>query len=88
MWEAYNIPPRPFSAEDGLVLVKQDLYARGIPVAYMQLDDWWYNGAFYCALGARGTVARIIDAAAPLNTNTSRPRPFRLAYLQLEMSRA
>jgi hypothetical protein len=34
-------------AEKGLILVKEALYAMGVPVAYMQLDDWWYQGPFY-----------------------------------------
>jgi hypothetical protein len=38
VWEAYNIPARPWPAEVGMVLVKEDLWARGVPVAYMQLD--------------------------------------------------
>jgi hypothetical protein len=29
------------------VLVKEALYAMGVPVAYMQLDDWWYQGKFF-----------------------------------------
>jgi len=29
------------------VLVKEALYKSGVPVAYMQLDDWWYHGPFY-----------------------------------------
>jgi len=29
------------------VLVKEALWAMGVPVAYMQLDDWWYQGPFY-----------------------------------------
>lgn len=35
------IPPRPWAAEEGLVLVKESLHKMGVPVAYMQLDDWW-----------------------------------------------
>ena len=35
------IPKRPWPAEVGLVLVKEALYEMGVPVAYMQLDDWW-----------------------------------------------
>eukprot|EP00750_Incisomonas_marina_P023958 INCI5072.2.p1 GENE.INCI5072.2~~INCI5072.2.p1 ORF type:complete len:814 (-),score=111.60 INCI5072.2:2037-4478(-) len=41
------IPPRPWPAEEGLVLVKAALYNVGVPVAYMQLDDWWYQGKFF-----------------------------------------
>ena len=37
VWEAFGIEARPWPAEVGLVLVKEDLYARGIPVAYMQV---------------------------------------------------
>ena len=33
------IPARPWPAEEGLVRVKEALYAQGVPVAYMQLDD-------------------------------------------------
>ena len=33
------IPPRPWPAEEGLVLVKEALVKAGVPVAYMQLDD-------------------------------------------------
>jgi hypothetical protein len=53
VWEAFGCcnssthEPRPWAAEDGLVLVKEDLWQRGVPVAYMQLDDWWYTGKFY-----------------------------------------
>ena len=39
VWEAYGIPARPWPAQDGLVLVKEQLWAQGVPVAYMQLDD-------------------------------------------------
>lgn len=35
------IPMRPWPAEVGLILVKEALYKMGVPVAYMQLDDWW-----------------------------------------------
>lgn len=31
----------------GLILVKEALYDMGVPVAYMQLDDWWYQGPFF-----------------------------------------
>ena len=47
VWEAFSIPARPWAAEDGLLLIKEDLYAKGVPIAYMQLDDWWYSGYFY-----------------------------------------
>eukprot|EP00931_Biecheleriopsis_adriatica_P045516 TRINITY_DN26070_c0_g1_i1.p1 TRINITY_DN26070_c0_g1~~TRINITY_DN26070_c0_g1_i1.p1 ORF type:complete len:794 (-),score=129.52 TRINITY_DN26070_c0_g1_i1:49-2430(-) len=47
VWEAFGIPARPWPAEEGLVLVKEALYKMGVPVAYMQLDDWWYNGRFF-----------------------------------------
>jgi hypothetical protein len=47
VWESFNIPARPWPAEEGLVLVKEDLYLKGVPVAYMQLDDWWYVGKDY-----------------------------------------
>eukprot|EP00756_Hemistasia_phaeocysticola_P044960 Hpha_TRINITY_DN18735_c0_g1::TRINITY_DN18735_c0_g1_i1::g.47372::m.47372 len=50
------IPPRPWAAEKGLVLVKEALYAMGVPVAYMQLDDWWYQGPFYF-----GNVKAVVD---------------------------
>ena len=46
VWEAFGCcdpvthAPRPWAAEKGLVLVKEDLWSRGVPVAYMQLDDW------------------------------------------------
>jgi hypothetical protein len=45
VWEAFNCcdpvhhDPRPWPAEQGLVLVKEDLWQRGVPVAYMQMDD-------------------------------------------------
>jgi hypothetical protein len=32
VWEAFNIPARPWPAEEGMVLVKEDLYARGVPI--------------------------------------------------------
>jgi hypothetical protein len=35
------IPARPWPAEVGLMKVKEKLYEQGVPVAYMQLDDWW-----------------------------------------------
>jgi len=38
------IGERPWPAEQGLLLVKEALYKMGVPVAYMQLDDWWYTG--------------------------------------------
>jgi len=47
VWEAFGCcdpkthQPRPWAAEHGLVLVKEDLWARGVPVAYIQMDDWW-----------------------------------------------
>jgi hypothetical protein len=41
VWEAFNIPARPWPAEVGMRLVKEKLYEQGVPVAYMQLDDWW-----------------------------------------------
>jgi hypothetical protein len=53
VWEAFGCcnetthAPRPWAAEEGLVLVKEDLWNRGVPVAYLQLDDWWYSGKFY-----------------------------------------
>lgn len=53
VWEAFGCcnstthEPRPWPAEEGLVLVKEDLYERGVPVAYFQLDDYWYSGKFY-----------------------------------------
>jgi len=53
VWEAFGCcnptthEPRPWAAEEGLVLVKEDLWQRGVPVAYMQMDDWWYQGKFY-----------------------------------------
>lgn len=45
VWEAFNCcnqngTRRPWPAEEGLVLVKEALWDRGVPVAYMQLDDW------------------------------------------------
>ena len=46
VWEAFNIPARPWPAEVGLQLVVADLHSRGVPVAYLQLDDWWYTGKF------------------------------------------
>lgn len=56
VWEAFHIPPRPWPAELGLVLVKERLWQQGVPVAYMQLDDWWYNGPFYF-----GNVKAVVD---------------------------
>lgn len=41
------IPKRPWPAEVGLIKVKEALYEMGVPVAYMQLDDWWYQGKFF-----------------------------------------
>jgi hypothetical protein len=41
------IPMRPWPAEVGLIKVKEALYEMGVPVAYMQLDDWWYQGKFF-----------------------------------------
>ena len=36
--------------------VKEALYKMGVPVAYMQLDDWWYQGPFYM-----GNVKGVVD---------------------------
>ncbi len=47
VWEAFSIPARPWPAEEGLLLVAQDLISAGVPIAFMQLDDWWYGGPFY-----------------------------------------
>ena len=41
------IPLREWPAEVGLIKVKEALYKMGVPVAYMQLDDWWYQGKFF-----------------------------------------
>ena len=35
VWEAFNIPARPWPAEVGLLQVKERLQAQGVPVAYM-----------------------------------------------------
>lgn len=51
----------------GLQLVKEDLYARGIPIAYLQLDDWWYTGKFFF-----GNVKSVTDWHA---SNVSRLFP-------------
>ena len=67
IWESYNISARPFPAETLLVRVKDDLYARGVPIAYMQLDDWWYNGKFFF-----GNVKSVTDWHA---SNASRLFP-------------
>ena len=56
MWEAFSIPARPWPAEVGLQLVKEDLYSKGVPIAYMQLDDWWYQVRFEGGSGLRGGV--------------------------------
>jgi hypothetical protein len=47
VWTAFNMPPRPWPAEVGMQLVTTTLAAAGVPVAYLQLDDWWYQGPFY-----------------------------------------
>lgn len=53
VWEAFGCcdpvthAPRPWPAEVGLVKVKEDLLSRGVPIAYVQMDDWWYIGRFY-----------------------------------------
>ena len=45
VWEAFGCcdpvhhAPRPWPAEEGLVVVKEDLWARGVPVAYMQVRN-------------------------------------------------
>ena len=73
VWEAFGCcdptthQPRPWAAEQGLVLVKEDLWAKGVPIAYMQLDDWWYTGPFYF-----GNVKAIVDWHP---SNTSRLFP-------------
>ena len=41
------IPRRPWPAEEGLLLVEQALREQGVPIGYMQLDDWWYSGRFF-----------------------------------------
>ena len=69
------IPPRPWAAEVGLVLVKEALYKMGVPVAYMQLDDWWYQGPFYF-----GNVKSVVDwhasSSKGLFPNGTRREPF------------
>ena len=67
VWEAFNMPARPWPAEDGLVRVKEALHAMGVPVAYMQLDDWWYDGPFYF-----GNVKAVVNWHA---SNSSRLFP-------------
>ena len=57
------IPMRPWPAEVGLVKVKEALYEMGVPVAYMQLDDWWYQGPFYM-----GNVKGVVDWHVRQNT--------------------
>ena len=37
VWEAFNIPARPWSAQEGLALVVANLTASGVPIAYLQL---------------------------------------------------
>ena len=59
------IPPRPWSAEEGLILVKNALYKMGVPVTYMQLDDWWYQGPFYF-----GNVKSVVDWHASNSSGT------------------
>jgi len=46
-WTSFNMPPRPWPAEVGMQLVVSTLHAAGVPVSYLQLDDWWYQGRFY-----------------------------------------
>lgn len=41
VWEAFSIPARPWPAEVGMQLVIANLTASGVPVSYLQLDDWW-----------------------------------------------
>jgi len=53
------IPLRPWPAQEGLLLVKQSLIEAGVPIAYMQLDDWWYQGPFYF-----GNVKSIVNWTA------------------------
>jgi hypothetical protein len=67
VWEAFDIPARPWPAEVGLRLVKEKLWEQGVPVAYMQLDDWWYFGKFFF-----GNVKSISDWHA---SNASRLFP-------------
>lgn len=47
VWEAFNIPARPWAAEDGLLQIIQTLWNQSVPISYLQLDDWWYQGPFY-----------------------------------------
>jgi len=47
VWEAFNIPARPWAAEDGLYQIIQTLWNQSVPISYLQLDDWWYQGPFY-----------------------------------------
>jgi hypothetical protein len=49
---------RQWPAEVGLVKVKEALYAKGVPIAYMQLDDWWYGGYAY---HGNGGVRAVVD---------------------------
>jgi hypothetical protein len=64
VWEAFSIPARPWPAEEGLLLVKDDLYERGVPIAYMQLDDW-------CEYNCSKTESRTTSAAPPLRHTPS-----------------
>ena len=41
VWTSFNMPPRPWAAEKGLLLVIQALQEAGVPIAFAQLDDWW-----------------------------------------------
>ena len=56
VWEAFNIPARPWPAEQGLLEVIWTLqnknnftnkYNESVPISLLQLDDWWYIGKFY-----------------------------------------
>lgn len=44
VWEAFGIAARPWPAEKGLIEVVNNLTMSGVPVSYLQLDDWWYTG--------------------------------------------
>jgi hypothetical protein len=95
VWEAFNIPPRPWAAEVGLQLVKEDLYAKGVPVAYMQLDDWCVQRARHavpaCSARLQHPQLRPLQPQHPnlaRHTNPLQPPGGTLASFSSAMSRA
>ena len=73
-WPPTQTSNRPWAAEEGLLVAKQTLAAAGVPIAYMQLDDWWYYGRFQ--LGSVRCVQRWEGDRDTINAATRKPALF------------